>query len=63
MIRRLEASSKYASKISTLSIISTVLFENGYEASFVDGILGNIYHEGTIGKFESSDISNLSAES
>ena len=54
MIRRLEASSSYSSKKSTLVIIAKVLFEKGYEASFVAGILGNIYHEGAIGKFESS---------
>ena len=54
MIRKLEASSSYSSKKSTLVIIAKVLFEKGYEASFVAGILGNIYHEGAIGKFESS---------
>ena len=54
MISNLEKSSSYSSKKSTLVIIAKVLFEKGYEASFVAGILGNIYHEGAIGKFESS---------
>jgi hypothetical protein len=63
MISNFEKSTSYSSKKSALVIIAKVLFENGYEASFVAGILGNIYHEGSIGKFESSAyISNPSAE-
>jgi hypothetical protein len=64
MIKKIENSSNYsAAKKKTLSIIGTLLFNNGYEASFVAGILGNIYHEGNIGMFESSKyISNPSAE-
>ena len=38
----------------TLSIIGNLLFDKGYEPAFVAGILGNIYHEGKIGYFESS---------
>ena len=64
MIKKIENSSKYsAAKKKTMSIIGTLLFNKGYEASFVAGILGNIYHEGNIGMFESSAyISNPSAE-
>jgi len=64
MIKKIENSSKYASaKKKTMSIIGTLLFNKGYEASFVAGILGNIYHEGNIGMFESSAyIKNPSAE-
>ena len=64
MIKKIENSSKYsAAKKKTMSIIGTLLFNEGYEASFVAGILGNIYHEGNIGMFESSTyISNPSAE-
>jgi hypothetical protein len=64
MIKKIENSSKYTSaKRKTMSIIGTLLFNKGYEASFVAGILGNIYHEGNIGMFESSAyISNPSAE-
>jgi hypothetical protein len=47
-------SSPYSSKENTLRIICEVLFENGYETSFVAGVLGNVFHEGSIGKFESS---------
>jgi len=54
MIDKLIKSSKYAAKKTTLEIIGNLLFDKGYEASFVAGILGNIWHEGTIGKFESS---------
>ena len=46
--------SKYSSKKDTLKIIGNLLFDKGYEAAFVAGVLGNIYHEGKIGLFESS---------
>jgi len=64
MIKKIENSSKYsASKKKTMSIIGTLLLNKGYEVSFVAGILGNIYHEGNIGMFESSAyIKNPSAE-
>lgn len=64
MIKKIENSSNYNSaKKKTMSIIGTLLFNKGYEASFVAGILGNIYHEGNIGMFESSAyIKNPSAE-
>jgi len=62
-IKKLEKSGAYASKIKTLSTIGTLLFDQGYETSFVSGILANINHEGNIGKFESSNyISNPDAE-
>lgn len=54
MIKKLVNNTKYIDKKSTLSIIGNLLFENGYESSFVAGVLANIYHEGSIGKFESS---------
>ena len=64
MIKKIENSSKYNSaKKKTMSIIGTLLLNKGYEVSFVAGILGNIYHEGNIGMFESSNYSsNPSAE-
>ena len=63
MLKKLEKSPTYAPKINTFLTIGSLLFEKGYETSFVAGILGNIYHEGSIGKFESSTyISNPSAE-
>ena len=54
MIDKLVSNSKYSSKKSTLKIIGNLLFDHGYEASWVAGVLANIFHEGTIGKFESS---------
>jgi hypothetical protein len=54
MIDKLIKNSAYKSKKNTLKIIGNLLFANGYPASFVAGVLGNIYHEGSIGKFESS---------
>ena len=51
-------SSQYSNKKDTLEIICKVLLEKGYETSFVAGILGNIYHEGSIGKFEISTYKN-----
>ena len=55
MIRKLKNITTYHSMINTFLAIGTLLFEKGYETSFVAGILGNIYHENSIGKFESSD--------
>ena len=54
MINKLINNGSYNTKKSTIEIIGNLLFSYGYEASFVAGVLGNIYHEGTIGKFESS---------
>ena len=63
MIKKIEQSQKYAGKKKVLSIIGTLLFNNGYETAFVAGVLGNIYHEGEIGKFENSNYAkNPSAE-
>ena len=54
---------KFSSKGETLSIIGNILVNRGYEGSFIAGVLANIFHEGAIGKFESSHyISNPSAE-
>lgn len=56
MMQKLSNKSKYGStKTHAMSIIGTVLLNKGYEPSFVAGILGNIYYEGSIGKFESSN--------
>ena len=55
MMIKLKNSKKYSStKTNTMTIIGTVLLNNKYEPSFVAGVLGNIYHEGSIGLFESS---------
>ena len=54
---------KFSSKGETLSIIGNILVNRGYEGSFIAGVLANIFHEGAIGKFESSAyITNPSAE-
>ena len=58
MIQKLVNSAKYKNKKSTLSIIGNLLFDYEYEPSFVAGVLANIYHEGNIGKFESSAYSS-----
>ena len=55
MIKKIENSPKYSSKRKTLSIIGSILLDKGYEPEFVAGILANIYHEGKIGYFESSN--------
>jgi uncharacterized protein YjhX (UPF0386 family) len=52
MIEKLKKSN-YVKK-ETLAIIGQLLFDNGYETSFVAGVLGNINHEASIGLFESS---------
>ena len=53
-ISKVANSPKYKSKKDTLNIIGNVLVNSGYPASFIAGVLGNIFHEGSIGKFESS---------
>ena len=54
MMQKLKASSKFSGKKDTLVIIGNLLLET-YEPAFVAGVLGNINHEGSIGKFESSN--------
>ncbi len=54
MIQKIEKSQKYSKKIKTLSIIGKLLFDQGYEAAFIAGMLANIFHEGEIGQFENS---------
>ena len=58
MIDKLIKSNKYNSKKDTLIIIGNLLFDRGYEPAFIAGILGNIYNEAVIGKFESSNYSS-----
>lgn len=56
MMIKIKNSNKYsAAKTNTLCIIGTVLLKNGYEPTFVAGVLANILHEGSIGIFESSN--------
>ena len=55
MIQNLEKNiGKFNSKKETLVIMASVLLNYGYELAFTSGILGNIFGEGQIGKFESS---------
>ena len=58
MIDKLINSGKYNSKKDTLRIIGNLLFNEGYEPAFVAGVLGNVYNEAVIGKFESSNYSS-----
>ena len=58
MIDKLINSGKYNSKRDTLRIIGNLLFDEGYEPAFVAGVLGNIFNEAVIGKFESSNYSS-----
>ena len=55
IVQRLRQSSKYSSKKQTLVIMCEVLLRKGYTTAFTAGVLGNIVHEGSIGKFESSN--------
>ena len=62
MMQKLKNSSKFGGKTDTMVIIGDLLLQT-YEPAFVAGILGNIYHEGSIGKFESSNyVSNPGAK-
>ena len=62
MIKKLEESHIYDTKMSTLSIIGNLLFDKEVEASFVAGILANIFHGENIGRFESSSNYDLNPE-
>ena len=55
MIDKLVNKSDYRNKKDTLKIIENLLFLNDYEPAFVAGVLSNIYHGQSIGKFESSN--------
>ena len=55
---RLKESKSYKNKIDVLVKMGTVLLKQGYENSFVAGILANIYAEGKIGLFEDSRYKN-----
>ena len=54
LISKIANHAKYSSKRDTLLIIGNLLVERGYEYSFIPGVIANIFHEGKIGKFESS---------
>ena len=55
MIKKIENSNKFGEKTHALIIIGKILFNNGYETSFIAGLLANIKHEGNFGFFESSN--------
>ena len=54
-VQRLNNSSKYSAKKRTLVIMCEMFLRKGYPTSFTAGILGNIVHESSVGKFESSN--------
>ena len=55
MIAKIENSNQFGDKKDALVIIGNLLFNNGYEAAFIAGLLANIKHEGNFGFFESSN--------
>ena len=54
MISKVANSAKFSSKRDTIKIIGNLLVNNDYPASFIAGILANIFHEADIGRFENS---------
>ena len=54
MITKIENSNQLGNKKHALALIAKILFNNGYETTFIAGILANIKHEGNFGFFESS---------
>lgn len=63
MIKNIEKSGQFGKKTNAMGIIGRLLFNNGYENTFVAGILANVYHEGDFGYFESSKyVSNPKAK-
>ena len=55
MIDKLFIQQVYRQKKNTLEIIGNLLFNYSYEPSFVAWMLSNIYHNGKVGIFESSN--------
>ena len=56
MIENIQKSSQFKSgKKRTFVVIGKLLLDKGFEPAFVAGILANIYYEGSIGLFESSN--------
>ena len=55
MISKIENSNQLGNKKHALAVIGKILFNNGYETTFIAGILANIKHEGNFGFFESSN--------
>lgn len=52
-IRNCSTISQYgAEKVDSCVAAAQIMLENGYELSFVSGMLGNICHEGNVGLFE-----------
>ena len=63
MIKNIENSGQFGKKTNAMVIIGRLLFNNGYEKTYVAGVLANIYHEGDFGYFESSKyVSNPKAK-
>ena len=58
MIDKLVENDPYQKKKSTLKIIGDLLFDSNFEATFIAGILSNVYHGKDIGKFETSIYTN-----
>ena len=54
MISKVANSPQFSSKKDTINIIGNILVDSGYPTSFIAGILGNIFHEADIGRFENS---------
>ena len=52
MMEKLKNNNKYKDISDTLPVIGKALLNHGYKPSFVAGILGNIFYEGTIGLLE-----------
>ena len=46
MITKIENAKKLGNKKHALAIIGNILLSNGYETSFIAGILANVKHEG-----------------
>ena len=62
-IKNIENSGQFGKKTNAMVIIGRLLFNNGYEKTYVAGVLANIYHEGDFGYFESSKyVSNPKAK-
>ena len=62
-MKRLRNSSSFSDKKNLLVLIGNELLNLGFEPAFVAGVLGNIYEDGKVGYFESSNYKyNPSAE-
>ena len=63
MISKIENSNQLGNKKHALAVIGKILFNNGYETTFIAGILANVKHEGNLDFLKSQIIKLIQMQS